>query len=123
MRLYDPSVSSILKIDVDIRMDRDMLQRWIESRKRMLESMGYHVVDVNYRYTKHGMHFWFILNESLDSNTRAMLQFMIGDDHRRCFYNFYRAKLKVCDYYNALFGVKVYDEIRKAGRSKRRAVQ
>jgi hypothetical protein len=111
MRMYEASPSSILKIDVDIRMSKHMLHRWIETRKRMLESMGYHVVDINYRYTKHGMHFWIILEEKLDSYTRAMLQFIAGDDHRRCFYNFYRARMGVFDYYNALFGVKIYEQV------------
>jgi len=109
--MFVHSVSSILKVDVDIKMDVVMLQRWVETRKRMLESMGYHVVDVNYRYTRHGMHFWFILQEQLDAYTRATLQFMIGDDHRRCFYNFYRARLGVFDHFNALFGVKVYEQV------------
>jgi len=101
--------SHILKIDVDIKMDDALTDLWIATRKRIAEFLGFRIVDVRYRYTRHGMHFWIYLDKHLDAHTRAMLQFMMGDDHRRCFHNFIRLRLNAFDQFNALFGVKVYE--------------
>ena len=97
---------TVLKIDVDVKMDNVLLIDFLSTRLAILEKLGYELLDVNYRETKHGFHFWFKIAEDLDDKRKAEVQFLLGDDHRRCEFNFFRAKAGVFNDFNALFSKK-----------------
>ena len=77
---------SILKIDLDVRMDRwkDILKEYIEVCKFILENYyNLKVKKIIVRNTARGHHIWIHLNNNLDDATINKLQFVLGDDRTR----------------------------------------
>jgi hypothetical protein len=103
-------VYSIAKVDVDVMMDDALLERFIATRVAMLEYLGYTLVKVNYRKTAKGYHFWFWLKEALSDKELCDLQFLLGDDHKRCRFNYMRYEMGSFRPFNVLFSVKAMRE-------------
>lgn len=97
---------SIAKIDVDIKMDRPLWDKFLATRKAIIERLGYILVDVKVAKTSKGFHFWFHLKETLTDKEMCDLQFMLGDDQPRCRFNYLRNDAGVFDHFNALFSKK-----------------
>jgi len=98
---------SVLKLDVDFKMDKELLRKFVDTRFAILKHLGYHVVEIKAVETKRGYHFWVHLSENLNARERCELQFLLGDDINRVKYNFLRLNAKCFDEFNALFSVKV----------------
>jgi hypothetical protein len=98
---------TILKIDVDVKMTQKLLSDFIETRKAILTALNFEIRDIKYVETRKGYHFWFVIDKPLQVHRRAEIQFLLGDDHNRAFYNFVRANGDSFDYFNALFSKKV----------------
>jgi len=101
--MYDDT----LKIDLDIKLPHQLFNKWLITRLKMLEYLGYAVIDVKFCETKKGYHFWFKINKMLSAKQRCELQFLLGDDIKRCKFNMIRQKVGVFDEFNALFSEKL----------------
>jgi len=97
---------TIIKLDVDYKMNKQLLREFIETRLGLLALMNYHVEDYNYAKTKHGYHFWFRITEQLTEQKLAEIQFLLGDDIRRARFNFMRAEINAFHEFNILFSLK-----------------
>jgi len=97
---------TVIKLDVDYKMSKQLLKEFIETRLGLLALMNYHIVDYNYAKTKHGYHLWFKVIEQLSEQRLAEIQFLLGDDIRRARFNFMRAKMNVFNEFNILFSFK-----------------
>jgi len=98
---------TVLKLDVDIKMDEALLETYVMSRLRMVEDLGYTITHHTFRKTEHGYHFWIHLVQELGDEEACRLQFLVGDDHKRCKFNFLRNEAKVFHEFNALFSKKL----------------
>jgi len=98
---------SIAKVDVDLRNRPQTFGLWVRTRKWIIEKLGYTLEKVNVRETQHGYHVWFHIAESVDDQTLAVLQFLLGDDQKRCKFNFLRWEAGAFDNFNALFSKKL----------------
>jgi len=100
----------VLKIDLDVPFltDED-IALWIETRTKMLCELGLRPCEVNYVRTKHGWHFWFKVSSSqaLSDREIALLQLLLGDDHRRATFNLVRAEAGSFKVFNVLFSKKL----------------
>ena len=98
--------SNVVLVDIDIKLHSELLKKFIETRKLILNFLGYAVTKINYTETDKGMHFWFHLAKPVDKYTLWELQFLLGDDHNRVRYNLMRLELDTFDKFNVLFNKK-----------------
>jgi len=101
----------ILKVDIDIKMNKRLLREFIETRRVILSYLGYNVRSIVAQETEHGYHFWIDIEDHVDQKRKAELQFLLGDDQRRARYNFLRAELQAFDTFNALFSEKIKERV------------
>lgn len=77
------------KIDLDIHLDVTETEMWEHTRKAILESLGYIVVDIVTNDTERGQH--TIINhlypQKVSDETLNFLQLMLGDDFFRFLIN------------------------------------
>lgn len=75
----------IFKIDIDYHMNDDFKEDFIETRKAILNQLGFEIKEVNdVPSDKKGHHFWFICEGDDISPTRHNgIQLLLGDDHGR----------------------------------------
>ena len=103
-------MGNILKIDVDLRIDR---WGWIDKYKKFvaagLKSLGYGVEKIVVRESdsKKGLHIWIHLDREVDDRTKNMLQFLCCDDRTRVRINYYRIEAGVKNW-NKLFSKVLY---------------
>jgi hypothetical protein len=107
MMMLEDTLTSTLKIDIDVKVAKEELQLWICTRKLLLKHLGYTVNKVRVASSRKGYHIWIHVNEELTRYEVALLQFLLGDDHRRCYYNFIRCDLKHANKFNILFNRKL----------------
>jgi len=111
----DRTLVAVLKIDIDYKMDKQLLREFIDTRKTILYSLGYEVKRVKYIETEKGYHFWFTIfqgiGKKLTDKRKAELQFLLGDDIIRARYNFMREELGAFDTFNALFSEKIKEKV------------
>jgi len=100
-------LTNILKIDIDVKVSREELALWVCTRKLLLKHLGYTCRDVKITTSKKGYHVWIHLNEQLTRYEVALVQFLLGDDHARCHFNFMRADLACANKFNILFNYKL----------------
>ena len=101
----------ILKIDIDTKVPRKLLNEWIETRRVILQYLGYNVRNIIITETTHGYHAWIYIEDHVDSKRKAELQFLLDDDHRRAQLNLMRAELNAFDEFNALFSKKIKKKV------------
>lgn len=84
---------NVITVDMDWLPPKDWLEEWIETRKSILEGLGYEIKDV----IKHksgsgtGWHFWFHLDKDVEKpKEKLKLMWMLGDDETRVKINFQR---------------------------------
>jgi hypothetical protein len=97
---------SIAKIDVDVKMSYDLLEKFIKTRKAIIYTLGYTYVTHNITKTEKGYHIWFKIFENLTDKELCELQFLLGDDQTRCKFNFLRLEAGCFKQFNALFNRK-----------------
>ena len=102
----------VLKIDLDIKHEYaekyNLIQLFVETRKRLLESLGHKAIQIEVKKTQHGYHIWIELEKPVTVTEALILQFLLGDDHRRCNFNFLRLEVdeETALLYNILFDWK-----------------
>jgi len=105
----------ILKIDVDVKMSKQLLREFMETRRVILSYLGYNVRSIVAQETEHGYHFWIDIEDHeelyVDQKRKAELQFLLGDDQRRARYNFLRGELGAFGTFNALFSEKIKEKV------------
>jgi hypothetical protein len=97
---------SIAKIDIDVKMNEQLLNMFIATRKKIVEALNYTLMDVQATATEKGYHFWFILKEQLNDKDLCDLQFLLGDDQVRCRFNYLRLEAGCFNQFNVLFNRK-----------------
>ena len=71
------------KIDLDVKIEESALRRvWEITRKGILESFGYVVVDINTTETERGLHSMinYLCKMKLSDEYKNFLQLLLGDD-------------------------------------------
>lgn len=72
------------KIDVDCHLNDEELDLFIQTRRAILESLGFKLLEHRYFQTERGMHFWFTAyGDEIDDRTKNLYQFLLGDDDHR----------------------------------------
>jgi len=97
----------VAKVDIDLILDDDLRHKFIKTRKAIIHYLGYTFVAYREKDTEHGFHFWFTVAEDLTARELAELQFLLGDDVKRCAFNFLRESAGVFNHFNALFSEKL----------------
>jgi hypothetical protein len=97
---------SIAKIDVDIKMSDDLLEKFIQTRRAIIYALGYTYITHNITKTEKGYHIWFKIAENLSDKELCELQFLLGDDQARCKFNFLRLEAGCFNQFNCLFNRK-----------------
>jgi hypothetical protein len=86
---------TVLKIDVDYLPNDYWLNKWIKTRKFILERLNCKVLRTNIFKTKRGFHAYFVIDRKLSDVSMNMLQFLLGDDATRVKINEWRIKRKI----------------------------
>jgi hypothetical protein len=97
---------SIAKIDIDIKMDDNLLEKFIQTRKAIIQKLGYTYITHNITKTEKGYHIWFKIKEKLNDKDLCDLQFLLGDDQTRCKFNYLRLEAGCFRQFNVLFSKK-----------------
>jgi hypothetical protein len=97
---------SIAKIDVDVRMNDDLLEKFIQTRRAIIYKLGYTYITHNITKTEKGYHIWFKIADNLTDKELCDLQFLLGDDQTRCRFNYLRLEAGCFKQFNALFNKK-----------------
>lgn len=97
---------TVLKVDVDIKMSKKLLREFIKTREKILETLGYKLRKMTIKETNKGYHFYITVEGKLKPKRIAELQFLLGDDHKRAYFNFLRAKTNSFHFFNVLFEKK-----------------
>ena len=91
--------TTTLKIDVDLLIPKTLIGEWKRSRAAILASLSYDCVDVVLRPSdsRKGFHAFITLlsTRKLSEKRKCELQFLLGDDQKRCDINFNRIRLGV----------------------------
>jgi len=98
---------SVVKIDVDVKMDDELLHKFIISRIAILKALGYTLCYYEHKRTEKGFHFWFGIEEELSDKELCDLQFLLGDDQPRCRFNYLRLEAGCFRQFNVLFSKKL----------------
>lgn len=97
---------SIAKIDVDVKLSQDLLNRYVTTRLAMVNKLGYRVIGYKVAETGKGYHVWIRVLQRLSEKELAELQFLLGDDQIRCRFNFLRLDMGAFSWFNCLFNRK-----------------
>jgi len=97
---------SVAKVDVDVKMDKELLGKFIATRRLIIAWLGYTLEYWRCAETEKGYHFWFKLKEELSDKELCDLQFLLGDDHSRCRFNYLRLEANCFNEFNVLFSKK-----------------
>jgi len=102
--------TTVLKLDNDFKAPREWIEKFIETRRRLLEEiLGYRVKKILWCYSNKGLHFWIWVEGELKPDEIVLLQWLLGDDPVRCRINYYRLLDGLIPRFNILFSeVKYY---------------
>lgn len=103
---------AIIKIDYDFMPEKEWMEKWIETRKIILQHLGYTVKDMRIAKTSRGFHAYIEIQEDVKPKTLNMLQFICGDDAARVRINSWRIEQGV-KHWNKLFAAVIYRKGRK----------
>jgi len=109
---------SIAKIDVDIKMDKALLEKFLHTRKAIIHTLGYTYITHNITKTEKGYHIWFKIAENLTDKELCELQFLLGDDQTRCKFNFLRLEAGCFNQFNCLFNRKFKNKQNNVNKGK-----
>ena len=109
-RIYMVDQRQIVKLDIDVDIgfyDPDWL---LEKKLEMLHSLGYQEDDAWWEYSPSGkhIHILIILKDPLPTKELFDLQFLLGDDHKRVYFNYLRYSVMGEDaiHFNVLYAYK-----------------
>jgi hypothetical protein len=98
---------TIVKVDIDVKMDKELLYKFVTTRFAIMRALNYTPCYYEYKETSKGYHFWFGVEEELSSKEICDLQFLLGDDHSRCRFNYLRLDAGCFKQFNVLFSKKL----------------
>jgi len=98
---------AILKIDMDIKPPERWLNAWIETRKVLLDHLGFTWISYDIFKTTRGTHIYIYIKEHLPDAEINRLQFLLGDDYTRVKINMWRIEHKI-PFWNKLFHRVLY---------------
>ena len=98
------------KIDVDVKMDDELMRKFLITRKALIYVLGYTYIDHTITPTEKGYHFWFNIKEDINDKDLCDLQFLLGDDQVRSRFNYLRLEAGCFNQFNCLFSRKFKGE-------------
>jgi len=100
----------LLKLDVDVDVDFYDPQWLLEKKLQMLHSLGYYEEDAWWEYSPSGkhVHILIVLKDPIPTKELFDLQFLLGDDHKRVYFNYLRYSVMGEDaiHFNVLYAYK-----------------
>jgi hypothetical protein len=104
------SVNQIVKLDIDVDVDFYDPNWLLEKKLEMLHSLGYQEDDAWWEYSPSGkhIHILIILKDPVSTKELFDLQFLLGDDHKRVYFNYLRYSVMGEDaiHFNVLYTYK-----------------
>ena len=90
VRMVD--VNQIVKLDIDVDVDFYDTNWLLEKKLSMLHSLGYQEEDAWWEYSPSGrhVHIIIILKDPISTKELFDIQFILGDDHKRVYFNYLR---------------------------------
>ena len=106
-------MTNCIKIDLDIKPNKEWRKLWINTRKLILKHMKLHLLYYREYESRKGYHYYFIVKENLSYDRLCKIQFLLGDDINRVRFMLIRKAFMSRLEYNVLFSEKYF----KIGRS------
>jgi len=97
---------ALLKIDLDLKPSKQLLLKWIETRKLILRYLKLTPTSMKITESNKGLHIFIRVKEKLSPKKLAETQFLLGDDHLRSSLNLWRSNSKLFTEFNVLFDHK-----------------
>ena len=77
----------VLKIDKDCFVDARLNGQYVESILDTCKKHGVTVLSIRSTLTRHGVHFYVMIDPPIDAHTANDLQYLLGDDPKRVAFN------------------------------------
>jgi len=104
------NVNQIVKLDIDVDTVFYDPQWLLEKKLEMLHSLGYQEEDAWWEYSPSGkhVHIIIVLKDPVPTKELFDLQFLLGDDHKRVYFNYLRYSVMGEDaiHFNVLYAYK-----------------
>ena len=102
--IFDWPEEKTLKLDFDWIPPKDFLEDWEMIARGIIDRIGFKAVEFQKfkSSSNRGLHVFIKLNEEVSDMLRLKLQFLLGDDRGRCFYNWQDIQLGM-EGWNKLF--------------------
>jgi len=104
------TVNQILKLDIDVDTVFYDPQWLLEKKLQILHGLGYWEEDAWWEYSPSGkhIHIIIILKDPVSTKELFDLQFLLGDDHKRVYFNYLRYSVMKEDaiHFNVLYAYK-----------------
>ena len=78
---------SVLKLDLDFKPPEEWFREWLRTRLIILRAEGLKATKTCIHPTERGYHIWIHLNKPIPYEEQIKLQFLLGDDHQRAYFN------------------------------------
>jgi len=108
--IYMVNVNQIVKLDIDVDVDFYDPQWLLEKKLEMLHSLGYQEEDAWWEYSPSGkhVHIIIVLKDPVPTKELFDIQFLLGDDHKRVYFNYLRYSVMGEDaiHFNVLYAYK-----------------
>jgi len=108
VRMVD--INQIVKLDIDVDVDFYDPNWLLEKKLSMLHSLGYQEEDAWWEYSPSGrhIHIIIILKDPISTKELFDLQFLLGDDQKRVYFNYLRYSVMEEDaiHFNVLYTYK-----------------
>ena len=90
--IYMVDVNQIIKLDIDVDVDFYDPNWLLEKKLAMLHSLGYQEEDAWWEYSPSGkhVHILIVLKDPVPTKELFDLQFLLGDDQKRVYFNYLR---------------------------------
>jgi len=109
-RIYMVDQRQMVKLDIDVDIGFYDPNWLLEKKLEMLHSLGYQEDDAWWEYSPSGkhIHVLIILKDPLPTKELFDLQFLLGDDHKRVYFNYLRYSVMGEDaiHFNVLYAYK-----------------
>jgi len=108
--IYMVDQRQIVKLDIDVDVDFYDPQWLLEKKLEMLHSLGYQEDDAWWEYSPSGkhVHVLIVLKDPVSTKELFDLQFLLGDDQKRVYFNYLRYSVMKEDaiHFNVLYAYK-----------------
>ena len=108
--IYMVDVNQIVKLDIDVDVGFYDPNWLLEKKLQQLHALGYQEKDAWWEYSPSGkhVHIIIILKDPVSTKELFDLQFLLGDDHKRVYFNYLRYSVMEEDaiHFNVLYTYK-----------------